>query len=332
MAESNRQVRTSDPYDRFDEAISDPSLYPAYQYDRPESRQLEPLPQDRVPLFLSDYEQYEQDGYDDEETREYTFGSKQNKPRTARIVIGVAAATAVAAVVGFFSIDATRNVFVNAKASLASVAPEALGGATQSEPAAPPPRVVQTAAPEPRIAAPEAQAVYRGRPAEATVAPAAAAAAAPSSKPMDAFASIPSRDEVTAAYQSALKGAQAAAPAPATKGSQVAAIAPAMQAPQPAAPGARRLDPDEVAGLLKRARSLLAVGDIASARLLLERAADAQEAEAALMLGTTYDPLVIGNQDMRSITPDPAMARQWYQKAAALGSNDARQRLSELRN
>lgn len=334
MAESNRQVRTSDPYDRFDEAINDPGLYPAYQYDRSESRQLEPLPQDRVPLFLSDYDQqYEQDRFEDEdEAREYTFGSKQNKPHTARIVIGVAAATAVAAAVGFFSIDATRNVFINAKASLASVAPAALGGATQSEPAAPPPRVVQTAAPEPRIAAPEAQAVYRGKPAEATVAPAAAAAPAPSGKPMDAFAAIPSRDEVTTAYQSALKGAQAAAPAPAPKGSQVAAIAPVAPAPQPAAPGARRLDPDEVAGLLKRARGLLAVGDIASARLLLERAADAQEAEAALMLGTTYDPLIIGNQDMRSITPDPAMARQWYQKAAALGSNDARRRLSELRN
>ena len=326
MAESNRQVRTSDPYDRFDEAINDPGLYPAYQYDRPESRQLEPLPQDRVPLFLSDYEQYEQDDYE-EETREYTFGSKQDKPRTARIVMGVAAATAVAAVVGFFSIDATRSVFINAKASLASVAPEALGG-TQSEPAAPPPRVVQAAAPEPRIAAPEAQAVYRGRPAEATVAPAAAAATA-SGKPMDAFASIPSRDEVTAAYQSALKNQTAA---PATKGSQVAAVAPTAQAPQPVAPGARRLDPDEVAGLLKRAKSLLAVGDIASARLLLERAADAQEAEAALMLGTTYDPLIVGNQDMRSIMADPAMARQWYQKAAALGSNDARRRLSELRN
>jgi TPR repeat protein len=35
---------------------------------------------------------------------------------------------------------------------------------------------------------------------------------------------------------------------------------------------------------------------------------------------------------MRSITADPAMARQWYQKAAALGSADARRRLSELRN
>jgi TPR repeat protein len=70
----------------------------------------------------------------------------------------------------------------------------------------------------------------------------------------------------------------------------------------------------------------------ASARPLLERAADAPGKPAALMLATTYDPQVIGNQDMRSITADPAMARQWYQKAAALGSADARRRLSELRN
>jgi hypothetical protein len=341
MVESNRQVRISDPLDRFDEAINDPGLYPAYQYDRPESRQLEPLPQDRVPLFLSEYDQpYDQDGFDDE-GHEYTFGSKQEKPRTARLVIGLVAVTAFAATVGYFSIDTMRSVLVNAKASLASVAPS-FGDATPSEPAAPPPRVAQAAAPEPRIAAPEAQAVYRGRPTEANVAP---PAPAPASKPMDAFASMPSRDDITAAYQSAVKGGQAAPAAKSSQGTaqgttQVAAVAPtapavvavAPPAPQVAAPGARRMDPDELAGFLKRAKSLLAVGDIASARLLLERAAEAQEAEAALMLATTYDPQVIGNQDMRSITADPAMARQWYQKAAALGSTDARRRLSELRN
>lgn len=317
MAESTRQVRTSDPFDRFDEAINDPGLYPTYQYERPESRQLEPIPQDRVPLFLSD-DEYE-DRFADGETPEYTFGSKRDKPRMSRIVTGAVAATAVAGVVGFFAMDTTRSVFINAKASLASIAPASLGGGAPPE--ATPPRVA--AAPEPRIAAPEAQAVYRGKPTEATVAPAAAAAAV-STKPGQAANASPSREEIMAAYQSAVKGGQMAAVAPS------AAAAP----PPPAAPApqARRMDPDELAGLLKRAKSLLAVGDIASARLLLERAADAQEAEAALMLGTTYDPVVIGNKDMRSIAPDPEMARQWYQKAAALGSADARRRLSELRN
>ena len=315
MGESTRQVQISDPFDRFNEAINDPGLYPSYQHERPESRQLEPLPQDRVPLFLSDYDQqYDDERYDDD-APEYTFGSKRQKPRTSRIVTGVVAATAVAATVGFFAIDATRSVFINAKASLASVAPASLGGGAPPEAA--PPRIAQTAAPEPRIAAPEAQAVYRGRPTEAAVAPAAAAVA--TGKPMDAFASLPSREEIQAAYQSAVKGGQ------------VAAVVPAAP-PQPAMPAARRLDPDELAGLLKRAKSLLAVGDIPAARLPLERAADAQEAEAALMLGTTYDPLVLGNQDMRSVTPDPALARQWYQKAAALGSADARRRLSQVQN
>jgi hypothetical protein len=327
MAESSRQVQTSNPFDRFDEAINDPGLYPTYQYERPESRQLEPLPQDRVPLFLSDYDQQYRDDRFEDEAPEYTFGSKRQRSHTSRIVTGVVAATAVAAIVGLFSIDATRSVFVNAKASLASLAPASLGGG-QGEaappPAQPPQRVATVTAPEPRIAAPEAQAVYRSRPAEAAAAVAAPAVAAPAvAAPANAYASQPSREEIQAAYQSALKSGQMAAVAP---------VAPPPQPAAPAAPTVRRMDPDELAGLLKRAKSLLAVGDISAARLLLERAADAQEAEAALMLGTTYDPLVIGNQDMRSITPDPAMARQWYQKAAALGSADARRRLSQIQN
>jgi hypothetical protein len=333
MADSSRQVQTSNPFDRFDEAINDPGLYPTYQYERPESRQLEPLPQDRVPLFLSDYDQqYRDDRFEDEAT-EYTFGSKQQRPRTSRIVTGVVAATAVAAIVGLFSIDATRSVFVNAKASLASLAPASFGGG-QGEavppPAQPPQRVASVTAPEPRIAAPEAQAVYRSRPAEAAAAAPAVAAPA-NSKPTEmAYSSQPSREEIQAAYQSALKSGQVAAVAPvAPPPQQQQPVAPQQQS---AAPAVRRMDPDELAGLLRRAKSLLAVGDISAARLLLERAADAQEAEAALMLGTTYDPLVIGNRDMRSVTPDPAMARQWYQKAAALGSADARRRLSQIQN
>ena len=310
MAESTRQVRTSDPFERFDEAISDPGLYPTYQYERPESRQVQALPQDRVPLFLADYDQPSDAERFDEEAPEYTFGSKREKPKTSRVVTGVAAAIAVAAAVGYLAIDATRSVFTESKASMASFVPASLAGG-QGEAAAPPPRVVQTVATEPRIAAPEAQAVYRGRPTET------AAAVPPAAKP-EAAATVPTRDDISAAYQSAMK-------------SQVA-LAPTAPPPQPAPPPARRMDPDEVAGLLKRAKSLLAMGDIASARLLLERAADAHDAEAALMLGTTFDPLVIGNKDMRSIAPDPAMARQWYQKAATLGSADAKRRLSQLQN
>jgi Sel1 repeat. len=50
------------------------------------------------------------------------------------------------------------------------------------------------------------------------------------------------------------------------------------------------------------------------------------------MLAGTYDPQVLGSQDLRSITPDPVAARAWYQKAAELGSADAKRRLSQLQN
>ena len=129
----------------------------------------------------------------------------------------------------------------------------------------------------------------------------------------------PTRDEIAAAFRAAHQAQAEIRPPPA--------------APPPlAAPPARRLDADEVAALLKRANSLIAIGDIAAARLLLERAADAQEAGAALLLAQTYDPAVLGTPDARSITPDPAAARAWYQKAAQLGSNDARRRLAQMQN
>jgi hypothetical protein len=125
----------------------------------------------------------------------------------------------------------------------------------------------------------------------------------------------PTREEIATAFQSALQS-QPAIPQP---------------APSPSAP-ARRLDADELAALLKRARGFIAIGDIASARLLLERAADAQEAGAALLLAQTYDPAVLGTPDARSITPDPATARGWYQKAARLGSREAQLRLDQMPN
>jgi TPR repeat protein len=87
---------------------------------------------------------------------------------------------------------------------------------------------------------------------------------------------------------------------------------------------------DELATLMTRAKALLATGDIPPARLLLERAADAQEPSAALMLAQTYDPAVLGTRDTRNINSDPALARSWYQRAAQLGSADAQRRLSQL--
>ena len=107
--------------------------------------------------------------------------------------------------------------------------------------------------------------------------------------------------------------------------------APAAGAPT-AAPPARKLDPDELATLINRAKILVAAGDISPARLLLVRAAEAQEPTAALMLAQTYDPDVLRTENVRNILPEPAMARIWYQRAAQLGSADAQHRLRQLKD
>jgi len=94
----------------------------------------------------------------------------------------------------------------------------------------------------------------------------------------------------------------------------------------------KTLDAETLAALMTRAKSMLALGDIAAARLLLGRAANAQDATAAFLLARTYDPAVLGVRDTRSITPDPVMARDWYRKAASFGSADAQQRLTQLQD
>jgi hypothetical protein len=130
----------------------------------------------------------------------------------------------------------------------------------------------------------------------------------------------PSREAIATAYQTAVQ-AQTLVP-------QAAPVAAAPASPPPA----RTLDPDTLAGLMRRAKSLLGVGDIAAARLLLERAANANDATAALLLAQTYDAAVLGKSDARSVNADAVAARDWYQRAANLGSAEARQRLAQLQN
>lgn len=160
-----------------------------------------------------------------------------------------------------------------------------------------------------------------------------ALAQTPTAQASDApAAAIPSRDAIANAYRSALQNRTVAA-AGDTAGIAAAIIAPVHEAtPVSLQKPIPTLDADTLASLMKRANGLLAVGDINGARLLLERAANAQDAAAALLLAQTYDPAVLGVRDIRSVAPDPAMARDWYQKASRLGSRDAQQRLAQLGN
>ena len=183
MAENTRlPTQPRDPFDRFDEAISDPRLYeadqaryqqlreqlryePQPQYEQPQYEQpqyeqpfalqfdrtdVEELPpHEPVPLFLSNYEEESH-----QQLSEYTFAGGDRrfgsgglkKARAGRIVTGVVVVSAIAAVLALFSIDSTRAVIFNAS----------LGGGGGGS--APPPAQLAAAVPEPpqpqRIAAP----------------------------------------------------------------------------------------------------------------------------------------------------------------------------------
>jgi len=119
----------------------------------------------------------------------------------------------------------------------------------------------------------------------------------------------------------------APAPAPATRVATVSVHAGA------AAPADRwALDAGEIEALVKRGEDYLAQGDIAAARLVLGRAAQARDARAALSLGATYDPAVLKQLHVLGFKPDVAQARAWYEKAAGYGSSEAAARLAALPN
>jgi hypothetical protein len=96
------------------------------------------------------------------------------------------------------------------------------------------------------------------------------------------------------------------------------------------APAQRQLDREEITVLLNRGKHLIANGDLAAARLVLQRAAEANDAEAALALAATYDPIVLRELKVYGLAADAAMARAWYQRARELGSTAALQRLEML--
>jgi hypothetical protein len=109
-----------------------------------------------------------------------------------------------------------------------------------------------------------------------------------------------------------------------------AAPAPVTPVAAPAATATTTLDRDEIAAMLTRARTFLSSGDVAAARVVLRRAAERDDSQAALALGGTYDPTVLKKLGIISIHADPGKAREWYRKAAALGSADASLRLEQM--
>ena len=93
---------------------------------------------------------------------------------------------------------------------------------------------------------------------------------------------------------------------------------------------AAKLDPQRLAFLVRRGADLMQNGDFAAARLLLRPAAEAGDPQAALMLGATFDPAIVADQGVIGLTPDPEMARAWYERAMTSGSTEASARIERL--
>jgi TPR repeat protein len=89
-------------------------------------------------------------------------------------------------------------------------------------------------------------------------------------------------------------------------------------------------DRDEVAALFARGRATLSNGDVAAARVLLRRAAEQGDPQAAVALGETYDPAVLKRFGVIKFNPDLAQAREWYRRAADLGPAAAAMRSDQL--
>ena len=284
MVESQYGSGDSD-FDAFDNNTADHRLAP---YKLRQSARTDIYPGDSVPLFLSDCN-------GESDSSEYTTPllKKRRSSISTRILAGVCAAAAVAILVALFSSDATRDIGVNVKASMAAVFPTP-PAAAQSDPS---------------------QLTARDRQKD-PARPSAAENQTPGVRSVTTAAVGPPREEINIAYQSALQGRAPAA-------ADVAELT---------TPGVavHHLDPDVIASLLRRADALIASGDVAAARLVLRRAADAGDARAAMTLAGTYDPAILEKLGVHGVVPDLAMARGWYEKAKKLGATEATQRLERL--
>jgi hypothetical protein len=240
------------------------------------------------------------------------YGQPLAKPRsyTLAVLMSVTALATLGLLAALVSSDSARDVIRTAQASTTAVLsaasaavqptstrPKASDG--QIEPPDVPPK--ETA----RLPAPETQ-MPIAKSATASVAVAAV---------------VPTREDIKTAYQGA-----------AMEGSTPPPAAAAPETVTPPADTIRRLEASEIASLIQRANALIATGDIAAARLVLRRAAEAGDGRAAMTLGGTYDPAVLEKLGVHGVVPDLAMARSWYEKAKRFGAQDAITQLELLAN
>lgn len=118
-------------------------------------------------------------------------------------------------------------------------------------------------------------------------------------------------------------------PSPAASAEQAKAVAISASSTGKAEPSAAPAKTED--RLVTRADELFRKGDVSGARLLLERAMETGNAQAAFRLAETFDPHVLSKMGAFGIRGDAAKARELYAKARALGIAQAGERMEALK-
>jgi hypothetical protein len=247
------------------------------------------------------------------------------RPAT-RILFGILVAFAYAGILagaGFFISGAVNSM--NESTAVARATIDALREPARGD-AAPAVSGASVAAPVQPVAATTAVEPLRP-PAPALYAPPRDAEQAAPEAPQAPVAALyaPSREAEPAAPELQQADVKAAA-LPDSPHEDAAApnltVAPVAAPPPSTAAPARDLE--------ARGDERLEQGDVASARLFYERAADAGNARAARRLGNSFDPTFLARWGVRLMRGDPAEAARWYRRADTLGDGEAAQDLAAL--
>src|SRR6516164_1915246 len=253
---------------------------------------------------------------------------RDSERRTQRVLVHGLAAAGIALAIGIVALSSLQDV---AK----------LGG----------PSVQSGTMASSRQEAPEATAGSNGLPAEAeqhesvSDQPSNAAMATPESiakptpsdagrAPVENMSTLsPTLPSAIAVPDQTAEGTEAqsnlASPAPEEKQAATSTTSPATSPTATRSPSNQQR-PAEIAALVTRGDAFLSAGDIVSARLFYERAADGGDGGAALRLGATFDPGFLSRTGIRGAPSDPTRASSWYRRALDLGNSAAQEALRDL--
>jgi hypothetical protein len=103
-----------------------------------------------------------------------------------------------------------------------------------------------------------------------------------------------------------------------------------LAVPPPPTPTGASLDEAALKELVRSGDKLLSRGDVAAARAVYERAAAMGSAQAALAMGTTFDPRQLWALGVFGMVGNKERARAWYRRAEELGHPDAKARIVAL--